>query len=206
MAANLHPDLSTITLGKTQAMMTVLAEWGKKFGHRLQGFNDIIETRNLNRKVANAYADYTKYVFHYRLLNNLPNNILFRKILSFEIHFFCKHGILHMPNGVSQYLNPNPSDNERLLYLRPYAHFLYYRIQKEFHLRLPPAADMSESLQLVAQVTNVIRSNIEEFFSEYSNGNKPGLDDFRAFLESRQDTTNIRAIIDYIEKEPYQAL
>lgn len=201
VASTLKSEIHSIALGKAIPTLSLMKEWAEKFSPNIKGFNQLINIAGIQRKVGAAYADYSKYVFHYRLVNNLPKNILYRKILSFEIHFFCKHGILKAETINPFHLSLIPSENERLFYLSPYAHFTFYRLQKDFHARLPPINQVSQVMELIPQVTRVLRSNLEEFFSQYNYERQPGLDDFRIFLD-RRDTTNIRQIIEYLEKQP----
>jgi hypothetical protein len=93
------------------------------------------------------------------------------------------------------------TDNEALFYLSPLGHFMFYRVQKEFHLRSNNLAQAHRTVELYEEILTILRINLHEFFSNYTDtdGKIHSQDDFRKFL-GLANNKNLLSIIEYIER------
>ena len=125
--------LVTHRADRTQA---ILHEWYEFFSKNtlIRRFDDYIQVpKDLDMILAKSYTDYFRYIIAYRITHGNVDNIIFSKIISFELYFFNKNQILPKIDESSQSEN-NLNINEGLCYKNPIGHFLYYRIQKELHV------------------------------------------------------------------------
>jgi len=199
-AINRH--LSKIAMYRTEVMLSVIREWRKKYRDRIPGFDEYIDWHAIHDSLSRAYADYIRYAFYYRFSNNLKRNILFRKILSFEIHFFCKRKVLRRADGRAPANGP-PVDDAVVFYESPLAHFMAYRILKELRIKLTILSDFEQSIQPLAAFLRLNRGRMLEFLQRYPS-DPPKLDDFREYLEEKHNAEWNR-VIKGIETSEYRS-
>lgn len=78
---------------------------------------------------------------------------------------------------------------------------MFFRIQKELHVRSYNLADTHRNAVLFEDILTIIRMNVHEFFTDYTNseGMIHSQNDFRKFLELPQNS-NLNSIIHFIER------
>lgn len=194
--------LQIIAKYRSQIMLHLIQEWRDAHRMRIQKFDSVVRWEVIHDRVAEACADYIRYVFYYRFANNLQNNIQFRKILSFETHFFCKRQVFQKCNFKNQ-KGLSEEDSAIMFYENPVAHFLSYRILKELSIRLN-LADAEARISALKNFIQLTRSQISNFFMNYdlSDGNYPRLDDLRIYIDERENT-KWGEVITHIEKKEY---
>lgn len=196
----INPHIKEVIDYKAYSTLSLMREWADLYHSEIREFADIVDFTGIQKNLGTALSQYTKYVYNYRFCNNLIDNILFRKILSFEMYFFSKNDILKRKKE-PKIDSDKYTDNEALFYLSPLGHFMFYRIQKEFHLRTHSIAEAEAIGQLYEDILVIIRISLQEFFSNYQNngGKIHSQDDFRKYL-NRSESTNLASIIKFIEK------
>jgi len=196
----INPHIENIVDYKAFSFLVLIKEWVDLYRDDINKFADVVDFTNIKVKLGQAISQYTKYVYNYRFCNNLTNNILFRKILSFEMYFLSKHGVLgnKMPNIFSE---EKLSDNESLFHLSPLAHFMFYRIQKELHVRVYNLAEAHRTAELYEEILISMRKTMYEFFYKYNDNDCRihSQDDFRKFL-AFPNNKNLLSVIEFIEK------
>lgn len=175
-------EIKEIVNHRASSMLCLMKEWAIKYSDKIRLFTEYVNIENLADNIGFAYKLYMEYSFIYRLMNGLDNNILFRKIYSFELHFFSRSQILSkMPNQLANF--DNQTDDERLFYINPLGHFMYYRFFKEFHVT--PSINLIETqdkIKLYTQLLTAVRTSFIEFFGTFSSDHIIGIDDFRIFI------------------------
>jgi hypothetical protein len=178
-----------------------MKEWALRYKDKIRGFSSAFELSNLQSKVGEAYYQYMQYSFIYRFLNGLDNNTLYHKIFSFEIHYLTKAETLQLIKS-NEY--EDLSDDENLFYISPLGHFLFYKLQKEYHVTPRDLSEISDKQKLYDFLLDTVRTSLTDFFSQNIDGSIP-LNSFREFL-NQPNNKNIQAIFKRIEKRPFDLM
>ncbi|MCG6192054.1 hypothetical protein LFX25_02200 [Leptospira sp. FAT2] len=199
-SSEVQGNLKLLAQERSKISITLMHEWAIRYQGKIRGFATAFNGQDLQSMLGDAYFQYMQYSFMYRFLNGLHNNILYRKILSFEIHYFTKVGLLKLERALQL---TDPSDDENLFYISPLGHFLSYKLQKEFHITIANLSEVDEKNKLFDYLLYTIRTSFGDFFSSYSSEHVIPLDSFREFL-NQPNNKNIEEIFRVIEKRPFE--
>ena len=197
-ASNVLKDVKLIINYRCAIQRELIKKWIQFYAGKIKGFDEIIDS-NINKALTQSYTNYVRYVFSYRFLNNLPDNILFRKIISFEIFFFIESQLLETKLGKEKKPKNKIETNQQLFDISPLAHFIYYRISTEYAIEPKNLAEQEEKEDLFRKTTSQIRESIGEFFLSFDDiKNDIQLKSFWNYIE-KSSSQSFREIIERIE-------
>lgn len=185
----LEGELQTVVLARTEIIISLIKEWSNQYQELVQNVNI---SPDINKIIAKAYTEYFSYVFCYRILHKNINNILFTKIISFELHFFRKYNVLELKKNTT--IQADSNADEILFYSSPLGHFTYYRLQKEYHLS-PQKLDLIEAKERYDKLLHILQDSMTAFFSKYKN--EIQLFDFLNFTQ-KPEQSNLKNILNRI--------
>ena len=146
---------------------------------------------NLNETLAELYIEYFGHTITYRILHGNTENIIFAKIISFELHFFKKHKVFTKINAQEKPPDSELTDDEKLFRSDPLGHFFYYRIQKEYHLS-ERLNNLIQARKLHDDLLKLLLGKLMEFFKSIKNNVGPY--DLFEFV-SKPDQTNFGKVL-----------
>lgn len=196
---DIQEQLKILARIRTQRTLEWITIWRKKNIQKINGFDSFVDYAALEGSVSLAFTDYFRYVFYYRMSNQMHENILFRKVLSFEFHYFAKHAVLARVNHIEA--RPTRNADAELFYLWPLAHFFNYRIHSEFYNRRKDAIHQSlaDNITALVQLAQVCIANMTQFALNMA-GDNPGLFAFKEYIES--GSIRLESVIRTIEATP----
>lgn len=202
-SAKTKKHLETIVQYRSKIMLGLMSEWVSTYQSEIRHFSEYIDFAETQEKLGDALSRYMNYTFMYRFLNGLENNILFHKVVSFEMHFFSYLSVLCTKENIDFDTPSDLSDDENLFYLNPLGHFFFFRILKEYHVT--PRSDLVDVVKrqrLYDMLLHTVRISLTDFFSEYTDCTTIQLDDFRNFIK-RPNNKNLNSVFKRIEERPY---
>jgi len=160
-AGEIQGELEKVVLARTEILINLINEWNDYYSDKIRGMSQVLTLPDDPTKIiSKAYTEYFSYTFAYRILHNNVDNILYTKIISFELHFFRKYNIFSLNQSIKW---PNdPDRDETLFYYDPLGHFTYYKLQKEYHLtrKISPV----KGKDLFDRLLNRLLSSMTDFF------------------------------------------
>ena len=141
---------------RAQCIHKSIKEWYKKYSkeNTIPNFEEYINIPdNLSYVLGKLYTDYFKHTIIYRALNGNVNNIIFSKIISFELHFFQQNHVIEKSKENIKIKNKQKL-HETLFHINPLAHFYFYRILKEIHFK--KHLDILEAKELADNLNSVL--------------------------------------------------
>lgn len=175
--------LQNLAIYRASCVHKYIKEWYEYYSKKqiIRKFTEHINIpSNLHKILASLYTDYFRHTFIYRILNGNTRNIIFTKIISFELHFFKKNGIIGIRENESKDVE-SPNGHEILFHMDPLAHFTYFRILKEIHLN--NSLDVQNSQKLADVLLSFLLHKLTDFFSNHKD---IGLYDFFNFTEKAE--------------------
>ena len=127
---------------------------------------------NLSETLAELYNEYFRHTITYRILHGNTENIIFAKIISFELHFFKKHKVFTKINAQEKPHDSDLTDDEKLFRSDPLGHFFYYRIQKEY-LFSRKFDDPVKGRKLYDILLKLLLTELTKFFEKFKNSVGP---------------------------------
>ena len=198
--------LQTIVEHRSRIQTEIIRNWVNEYRALLPDLPLQIRP-GIQERLSRAYLHYCNYVFMYRFFYGNEDNILYEKILSFELFYFAEYDLFS--EDWSTLPARSGTDDAYLLNINPLAHWLYFRIVKEYfvdpvphsELRIPVAQVPSWNLA----VLDGIRASVMNFFVNYLEGRKPQLQSFREFVEV-PDNRILQYVTKRISKRAFEFL
>lgn len=184
---------------RTLKALEWINKWRDKNIRKISGFDSFIDYAPLEKSIGLAYSDYFRYVFYYRMANQMKDNIEFRKVLSFELHYFSKRSVLEPVANINEKLTRHI--DAELFYLSPLAHFFHYRIESEFYNRRGAAIRplLQDNKAALVQIERECITDMTQFIRS-TGAAKPGLFALRDFI--RNSGIRLESVINSIETAP----
>ncbi|MBX7059748.1 MAG: hypothetical protein K1X75_16910 [Leptospirales bacterium] len=197
-SAEIQRNLKIVVGYRVEIFHALMNQWSRHVEALGYPFSELVSVGPLDAALAGAYTEYIRYVFYYRFANNLPRNIIYRKIFSFEFYYFHKRHVLQRRDDAPQAPLDDLSPDARLFHLSPLAHFFAYRLLKEFRL---VKIDLPEAVTLFRRVQGIVTQKVLDFVARDGSAETQH-DSFRIFL-NQPGNEDIRSVFDVIEDEKY---
>jgi len=196
---DIQNQLKILAKIRTLKAIEWIEKWRAKNISKISGFDAFIDYGPLEQSIGLAYSDYFRYVFYYRMANQMKDNIEFRKVISFEFYYFSRRDVLNLVENTSQKQTRHMDAD--LFYLSPLAHFFHYRIQSEFYNRRGAAIQplVQDNKRALVQVEEECIANMTQFIRGLDQA-KPGLFAFRDFI--RSGGIRLESVVNSIETAP----
>lgn len=196
---DIQKNLRKIVEFRSEVFIELVNQWAIHCDKLNYPFSGFVDVSRLNTALGEAYTEYIRYAFYYRFANNLARNIIYRKIFSFELHFFYKRGVLSKHSGAISPSLEELSPDARLYHVSPLMHFFSYRLLKEFRIRGMTLAEQPLFAPLFRRVQSITTQKLLDFITIHSSD--LAHDDFRNYL-SQRGNEDINSVFEFVEKMP----
>ena len=192
--------LENLVLARAKSIYCLIREWYDYYSKDdivIKDFKkDLKLPDNIGETLSKLYTEYFEHTITYRILHGNTKNIIFAKIISFELHFFKKHNVFTFTK-INAQEKPSDSDltgDEKLFRSDPLGHFFYYRIQKEYHLS-KKSNNPVQARKLYDDLLKLLLEKLMEFFKSIKNN--VGLYDLIEFAD-KPEQKHFKKVLDRI--------